>query len=98
MQGNGMNGQWTPEQAAQWQAMQRMTPEQAAQWQAMQAAQMGQVPGAQTGAWQAITPDQAAQWQAMQGAQGGQSPQQGMPTSSRGRPRPGRCPATWPCA
>ena len=71
MQGNGMNGQWTPEQAAQWQAMQRMTPEQAAQWQAMQAAQAGMgMPGAQTGAWQAIPPDQAAQWQAAQAGMG----------------------------
>ena len=50
MQGNGMNGQWTPEQIAQWQAAQGMTPEQAAQWQAMQG----------------MTPEQAAQWQAMQ--------------------------------
>ena len=32
MQDNGMNGQWTPEQAAQWQAMQGMTPEQIAQF------------------------------------------------------------------
>jgi len=64
MQGNGMNGQWTPEQAAQWQAMQRMTPEQAAQWQAMQAAQAPQ---------QSMTEDQLAQWQA---AQLGISPQQ----------------------
>ena len=61
MQGNGMDGQWTPEQAAQWQAMQGMTPEQAAQWQAMQ----GMV-GASTQQWQAISPEQAAQWQAMQ--------------------------------
>ena len=45
MQGNGMNGQWTPEQIAQWQAAQGMTPEQAAQWQAMQG----------------MTPEQAAQ-------------------------------------
>jgi hypothetical protein len=63
MQGYGGNGQWTPEQAAAWQAMQGMTPEQAAQWQAMQA-------GAQTAQWQAVSPEQAAQWQAMQaGAQ-----------------------------
>jgi len=60
MQGNGMNGQWTPEQAAQWQAMQGMTPEQAAQWQAMQNAATPTQP------WQNATPDPMAQWQAMQ--------------------------------
>ena len=79
MQGNGMNGQWTPEQAAAWQAMQSMTPEQAAQWRAMQAAQAAQgmqlmqsmqtIPGAQTSQWQAVTPEQAAAWQAAQGMQ-----------------------------
>ena len=66
MQGNGMNGQWTPEQAAQWQAMQGMTPEQAAQWQAMRAAQNAAM-GQATSQWQAVTPEQAAQWQAQQG-------------------------------
>ncbi|HNW86378.1 MAG TPA: HlyD family efflux transporter periplasmic adaptor subunit [Candidatus Limiplasma sp.] len=65
MQGNGMDGQWTPEQAAQWQAMQSMTPEQAAQWQAMQG-----MAGATTQSWQAVTPEQAAQWQAMQSMAG----------------------------
>ena len=81
MQGNGMNGQWTPEQAAYWQAMQSMTPEQQASWQAMQgmtpeqAAQwqamqgMQSMAGAATSQWQAVTPEQAAQWQAMQGMQ-----------------------------
>ena len=73
MQGNGMNGQWTPEQIASWQATQGMTPEQAAQWQAMQAAQAMQA--GQTAQWQTITPEQAAQWQAMQAAQAMQAGQ-----------------------
>jgi len=63
MQGNGPNGQWTPEQTAQWQTLQGMTPEQYAQWQAMQqgAGQSGQGAGAPS-----MTPEQYAQWQAMQ--------------------------------
>ncbi|MEA4999427.1 MAG: HlyD family efflux transporter periplasmic adaptor subunit [Candidatus Limiplasma sp.] len=64
MQGNGMNGQWTPEQMAQWQAMQSMTPEQAAQWLATQG----------------MTPEMAAQWQALRtGAQQGWPANQPMP-------------------
>ncbi len=87
MQGNGMNGTWTaeqmamwqavqgmsPEQAAQWQATQAMTPEQAAQWRAMQAAAAQAVPGAQTAQWQPIATQQAAQWQAAQGMMGAQA-------------------------
>ncbi len=60
MQGNG-GDRWTPEQIAQWQALQSMTPEQYAQWQAMQAAS-----GGQPGAWQAAPPEQPAQWQPAQ--------------------------------
>ena len=94
MQGYGGNGQWTPEQAAAWQATQGMTPEQAAQWQAMQA-------GAQTQQWQSIPPEQAAQWQAMQaGAQTQQwqampnVPVQGAPLAG-GPPAQGMSEAQW---
>ena len=84
MQDNGMNGQWTPEQAAQWQAMQGMTPEQIAQWQAMQAGAPGrqnpswqaqQMAAGQTAQWQAVTPEQAAAWQAAQQMAAGQTAQ-----------------------
>ncbi len=62
----------TPEQAAQWQAMQNMTPEQAAQWQAMQA-----MNAQQTGAWQPVQPPwQTATPEQMAAAQG--MGQQGM--------------------
>ncbi len=70
MQGNG---NWTPEQIAQWQAMQNMTPEQAAQWQAMQ--NMTPEQAAQWQAMQNMTPEQAAQWQAMQGVPAAQAAQ-----------------------